>query len=196
MRDRALAAGVLAALPLALAVGLAWELLAPTPVVELTGGQLVSPAEPEFAAAQDGTFALLAAAAGVLHAAVLLAVRATRLRSALGALAAAAAGSLLAWRLGVLLGPPPVDVQQEAGRAVLRPPLQLHAYGVLGVWPATLAAVLFAVLLATGLSAPGASAAGDRGDDGTGEPHQVGRRELDVQTPTARADEHGGPGDR
>lgn len=180
----ALAAGFTGVL-LGVAVGLAWEALAPTPVVREVGGVLVSDTMPEFAAAQDGTFALLAVGAGLLHGMVLVARRPARpLPATLGALLGGALGGVLAWRLGALLGPPALAVQAETAEAVLRAPLDLQAYGVLGLWPAALAAVVFAGLLATGLSA------GDRRAGRGREPHQVRRGELDVQAPSTRTDEN------
>jgi hypothetical protein len=140
-------------------VGLLWERLAPTPTVKQAGELLISKAVPELYAAQDGVFALLAIGAGLLTGVVLVARRSGgRLPVAASALAGAGLGSLTAWRVGGFLGPPPVAVQlaNEADSA-LRAPLQLHALGVLALWPATTAAVLFTGLVLTSLLSDGRS---------------------------------------
>ncbi|MFP5335050.1 MAG: hypothetical protein ACLGIV_07040 [Actinomycetes bacterium] len=186
-RGRPAAVGVATAAALTLAVAIGWEAVAPTPVVERAGDVLVSSTVEEFSAAQDASFALLGLAAGVVHALVLLAAgRAGTPRAAIAAVAAAAVASPLAWQLGALLGPPAPEAQTDA---VLRAPLTLHAYGVLGIWPATVAAVLFAAHLATALRT-GMSGAGDVRHDRLGQPHQVGGGQLDVQPTPPGADQH------
>ena len=160
---RRLAAPVLVAVPLALALALAWAAAAPTPLALDTGEVLVSDDLPEFEAAQDGVSAVLAVLAGLVHGAVLLAARwIQRPAAAVGALAGAVLGSLVAARVGAALGPPAVAPAQAA--EPVRAPLVLEAYGLLGLWPAVLATVLFAGLLVTGLSA---------GDRGHGRPRQA-----------------------
>lgn len=138
-------AGVLSVL-----VALLWLATAPTPAVRVSGEVLVSDAVPEFAAAQDSLFALLAVAAGMLHGVVALAVGRARLAVMLVAVVAGAAGSFAAWRLGVLLGPAPIDVQRTSGGTLVAP-LALRALGVLGLWPAVAAMTAFVGLLAAGL---------------------------------------------
>ena len=159
-----MAAPVLVAVPLALALALAWAAAAPTPLAVDAGDVLVSDDLPEFEAAQDGVYAVLAVLAGLVHGGVLLAARwIERPAAAVGALAAAALGSLVATRVGAALGPAPVAPAADAAEPV-RAPLDLEAYGLLGLWPAVLATVLFAGLLVTGLSA---------GDRGHGRPRQA-----------------------
>lgn len=128
-------------------VGVLWWAVAPTPEVRRVDGVLRSDAVPELYAAQDGTFALLALAAGVAFAVGVLARPGPApLAATLGAVAGGAAGSLVAWLLGMRLGPPsPVE---QASEGVTAPaPLDLHALGVVGVWPATTAAVVAAALV-------------------------------------------------
>ena len=140
-----LAAGVLSVL-----LALLWLAIAPTPAVRVAGEVVVSDAVPEFAAAQDSLFALLAIGAGLVHGVVALAVGRARLAVMLVAVAAGAAGSLVAWRLGVLLGPAPLAVQRVSGGALVAP-LALQALGVLGLWPAVAALTVFVGLLPGGL---------------------------------------------
>lgn len=160
-----MAGPVLVALPVALALALAWAAAAPTPLAVRAGDVLVSDELPEFQAAQDGTFAVLAVLAGLAHAGVLLIARwVERPPAAAGALAGAGLGSVLAWRVGAALGPDPGAPSQGQP---LRAPLDLEAYGLLGVWPAVLATVLFVGLLMTGLSA------GERSNRGVRQADQV-----------------------
>ena len=192
---RRLLTGALLALALAVALAVGWSLLAPTPPVRDRDGLLLSPLDPEFSAGQLSVFALLAVAAGLLHGALVLLGRAARRPVAgLAVVGAAAVGSMVAWRLGVLLGPAPVAVQQAAGDDLVAP-LSLGSLGVLGLWPATTAAVLFAGLLISGLRSPlppdGGSAAGDAGGPGPGQGDQVGGGQLDVQAPPPGRDQDG-----
>jgi hypothetical protein len=185
--------GLLAGAVLGVLVGAVWALAAPTPEVRDVGGVLVSSADEEFQAAQTATFALLAVAAGLVQGVVLAARPAgARVPAALGAVAGGLVGSLVAWRLGAALGPSSLEVQREAGDAVLRAPLDVHAVGVLGLWPATTAAVLFVGLLLAGLLSPAAGSAGDGGADPAGEAQQVGRGQLDVQPAPPAAHQDGG----
>jgi hypothetical protein len=142
---------VLAQVVLGVVAGVVWWLVAPTGDVMLAGDLVVAEA-PELQAAQDGTFALVAVAAGLLGGTWLTvapgcapALRAT------GIVAGALVGSAVAWGVGTVLGPPSVSAQQAAGVEVLQSPLALSAYGVLGVWPAVTAAVAFTGLLVAGL---------------------------------------------
>jgi hypothetical protein len=129
----------------------AWAALAPTaPVGELPSGALYAPTAPELGAAQDGTLALLAVAAGALCGAG-LAVRpgTAPVRRSLAVLAGSVLGSLVAWRLGVLLGPAPLAEQVAADPdAMPVSPLRLGAPGVLLVWPVVAMAVATAAHLA------------------------------------------------
>ena len=133
-------------------VGVVWWWVAPTGEVALVGDLVVATDTPELEAAQDGTFALATALAGLLGGAWLTAApgRVPELR-ATGIVAGALVGSAVAWAVGSALGPPSVTAQQAAGVETLQSPLALSAYGVLGVWPAVTAAVAFAGLLGTGL---------------------------------------------
>lgn len=161
---RSVAGPLLSCLLVGVLLGLMWERLAPTPTVERAGDLLISQAEPELYAAQDGVFALLAVGAGLLIGVVLVARHAGgRLPVALAALAGAALGSVVAWQVGGFLGPPPIADQLATGaHSTLRAPLDLHALGVLALWPATTAAVLFTGLVLTSLLSDGRSARAPR----------------------------------
>ncbi|MFI1220716.1 MULTISPECIES: ABC transporter permease [unclassified Streptomyces] len=135
---QAVAVVVLVALA-GIALGLLWVWLAPrVPLVSDDTAVFLKNSEGEEAIGADGTFVLLAIGFGVLSAAAVF----WRLRRggvlvvvglALGALLA----SLLAWRVGIWLGPSSdvVARAREAGQGVtFDAPLELHA-----VWVAVLA---------------------------------------------------------
>jgi hypothetical protein len=182
--------GLLAFVVAGAVTGLVWELVAPLPRLQLVGDRVLTPqVEQETAVAADGWFAVVAAVAGIAAAVGLfLRVRSTRV----SALATLTVGGLLAavvaWRVGVALGPDAVPA--EAGRTAdgefFSGPLRLSAVGVLLTWPLTSVITYFA--LAAGLDPerprrneprdPGAAReqrlpasfppAGDRFNDGRG----------------------------
>lgn len=130
-------------------LGVVWWRLAPSvPLVgEPTGGNWVvylKDTEGEQAVGVDGTFTLLALAFGVVSAVLVFLLRrrgGVPLVVALGV--GGVLGSLLAWRVGVWLGPGQdvIAHAKEVGRGVTFPaPLQLGAKGALLAW--SLAALL------------------------------------------------------
>ncbi|PKW07225.1 hypothetical protein SAMN05428944_5709 [Streptomyces sp. 1222.5] len=139
-----------------LLLGLLWWWLAPhVPLVgdESGGGWVVylKDSEGEQAAGVDGTFTLLGLGLGLVSAVVVFLLRrrgGVPLVVALGL--GGLLGSLVAWRLGVWLGPTS-DVLAHAkavGKGVTFPaPLKLSAKGALLAWP------LAAVLVHLGLTA-------------------------------------------
>jgi hypothetical protein len=135
-----------------LLVGLLWFLLAPEFAVEMVGGEL-RPSGPmgESRFAADAWFAILSGIAGVLIALVLFTRHRHRPVTTLCALVLAGmAGSAVAWRLGVALGPDPITVAlnelPEGTR--LDFPLGLGATGTLLAWPiGSVAAVVVMCLL-------------------------------------------------
>jgi hypothetical protein len=153
LRHVELAVGLLALVVAGAVTGLVWELVAPLPEFQLAGERVLNPAvERETAVAADGWFAVVAAVAGILAAVlVFLRVRSTRI----SALAVLTVGGLLAavvaWRVGVALGPD--SVPEEAARVAdgefFNGPLRLSAVGVLFTWPLTSVITYFA--LAAGL---------------------------------------------
>ncbi|MFG2118584.1 AAA family ATPase [Streptomyces sp. NPDC048710] len=136
--------------------GLLWWWLAPH--VPLVGDQLdkswvvyLKDTEGEQAAGVDGTFTLLGLAFGLVSAVVVFLLRrrgGAPLVVALGV--GGLLGSLLAWRLGVWLGPTSdvIAHAKEVGKGVtFSAPLKLGAKGALLAWP------LAAVLVHLGLTA-------------------------------------------
>ena len=132
-----------------LVVGVLWWLFAPQFSVQMVGGQL-QPLEPvgESRFGADAWFSIISGAAGVLIALVVF----TRYRqhpvTTVGAVAAGGLlGSVVAWRLGVLLGPDPIEgaLEDIADGTRLGFPLDLGATGALFAWP--VAALVTVVLI-------------------------------------------------
>ncbi|MBA2948662.1 AAA family ATPase [Streptomyces himalayensis] len=127
-------------------LGLLWLWLAPrVPLVADDSAVYLKDTEGEQAIAVDGTFTLLALAFGAVSGLVVFAVRRRGgvplvVGLALGGLL----GSVLAWRLGVWLGPAQ-DVVAHAkavGKGVtFEAPLKLNAKGALLAWPVAAMAV-------------------------------------------------------
>lgn len=144
--------------------GVAWWLLAPTGAVAAGPGYVVpigtpsaGPPSDVFAAAQDATFAVVALVAGAVCG-VAACVRAPAGRAALVRWVGVAAGGLvapvLAWALGMLLGPDSLAAQQAAGADPLVSPLQLSSPGPLLMWSAATCLVAFVVSLVSLLVEP------------------------------------------
>ncbi|MFF2020409.1 hypothetical protein ACFVW2_01155 [Streptomyces sp. NPDC058171] len=137
-------------------LGLLWLWLAPrVPLVSDADAVYLGDTEGEQAIGIDGTFTLLAIGFGALSA---LAVFLWRKRGGIPLVVALAVGSLLggllAWRLGVWLGPTEdvVAHAKEVGKGVtFDAPLKLEALGTLLVWPVT---ALLLHLCLTALFAP------------------------------------------
>ncbi|MER6100978.1 ABC transporter permease [Streptomyces sp. NPDC001832] len=127
-------------------LGLLWLWLAPrVPLISDGTAVFLSDSEGEEAIGADGTFVLLALAFGALSAVlVFLFQRRGGIALVVGLALGALLGSLLAWRLGVWLGPDQ-DVVAHAravGKGVVfDAPLQLRAKGALLVWPLVAMAV-------------------------------------------------------
>lgn len=135
------------------ALGLLWLWLAPRiPLVSDGKAVYLKDSEGEQAAGGDGTFVLLALGMGVVSA-VLAFWRCRRggVGIVLGLAVGAGLGSLLAWRLGVWLGPTQdlvAHARAVGAKKVFDAPLELRAKGTLLVWP--IAATLFHLGLTTG----------------------------------------------
>jgi hypothetical protein len=134
------------------ALGLLWLWLAPRiPLVSDGKAVYLKHPEGEEAVGADGTFLLLGLAVGaVLGAAVFLVRRRGGVGLVVGLAVGGVLGSLLAWRLGVWLGPTPdlVAHARAAGKGhVFDGPLELRAKGALLAWPVA------ALLLHLGLTA-------------------------------------------
>ncbi|MFF6905193.1 ABC transporter permease [Streptomyces sp. NPDC012389] len=124
-----------------IALGLLWLWLAPrVPLVSDGSAVFLENSEGEEAIGADGTFVLLAAGFGVLSAAaVFWRLRRGGVFVVVGLALGGVLGSLLAWRVGVWLGPSSdvVARAREAGKGVVfDAPLELHAVAVaVLVWP-------------------------------------------------------------
>jgi hypothetical protein len=119
--------GVLAVVLGGAALGVAWWWLAPTAVARVQDGSVVLQGHQELQIAQDGWFAVVVCAAGVIVATV-LALRHSR-RPAVEAVLAAvglAVAALIAWRVGTWLGPAPLLDQVRAGSTRPVTPLMLR----------------------------------------------------------------------
>jgi hypothetical protein len=121
------AAGALAVVAGGALLGVAWWWLAPTAVARVEDGSVVLQGHQELQIAQDGWFAVVVSAAGVVLATV-LALRHSR-RPAVEALLAAvglAVAAFIAWRIGSWLGPAPLVEQVRAGSREPVTPLMLR----------------------------------------------------------------------
>ena len=146
LRQALLAGG--AVLALGVLLGALWWVAAPLARVDVVGGQAYLAGNDELQVAQDGWFAVVTGLAGVL-AATVLSLRPGRFAAASAAVAPALAlaVALVAWRVGVLLGPPSLADQVGSGSLTPLTPLGLHAYGVLLVGPFLLTVTRFLAAL-------------------------------------------------
>jgi hypothetical protein len=136
---RVVAEAAVASAAVAGVVAVAWAALVPDILVEVTGdGVRLGMAQAALLFGVDGWFAVLGAVAGLLLGAVLLIRhRATPVVAVVATVVAALGGSLLAWRVGVLLGPDPVERRAATVDDGTTLPLDLgiEAHGVLLAWP-------------------------------------------------------------
>lgn len=145
-------AGLVAAVSAAagLPVGLLWWLLAPlTPAVKRADGLYRVGGDAETAIAADGWFAVCTLAAGVVAGvAVSALLRRDRLGALVGLAAGGVLGALVAWGLGVVLGPDSFEAQAAQLQVGDRfdGPLRLSALGVLLVWPVSAVILFFGVV--------------------------------------------------
>ncbi|NLU74594.1 ABC transporter permease [Streptomyces sp. HNM0575] len=127
-------------LVLGVGLGLLWWWLAPrVPLVKVDGGVFLKDPEGEEAIGADGTFVLLALGFGLVTGLVaFLRSRAGGIGIVIGLAVGALLGSVLAWQLGVLLGPSS-DLAASAKAAgtnkTFDGPLKLQAKGALLAWP-------------------------------------------------------------
>ena len=130
-------------------LGLVWWWLAPLArLVKRDDGVFAVGMSEETAVAADGLFAVCAVLVGVV-AAVLVAFLVRRRLAGLGGLVVGGLlGSVLAWQLGALLGPPSIDSSAAAAGVGERfdGPLDLSALGVLLAWPMAATIVYFAIV--------------------------------------------------
>lgn len=151
----------------ALLVGITWWAVTPLPhLVKRDDGVYLAGGETEVAIAADGWFAICTATAGLVCALVVFArMRRARLGPLLGLAIGGLLGAVVAWRLGVALGPDDIReaVKGMAPNTEFDGPLALSAHGVLFAWPLTATVAYFA--LTAGLepkAAPGTHRNGQR----------------------------------
>lgn len=121
-------------------LGLLWVWLAPrVPLISDGKSVFLKDSEGEQAIGADGTFALLALGFGLVSAlAVFFFRRSGGVLPVLALAVGALLGSVVAWRLGIRLGPTEnvVSAAKHAGRGVaFDAPLRLAAKGALLAWP-------------------------------------------------------------
>lgn len=133
-----------------------WWLTPPVRYAVRADGVYLANTLREPAVAADGWFAVCALVAGVLlgFLVALVGRGGDRLAQLLGLTAGGAIGAVVAWRLGVLLGPDtvPTEASVLAEGTRFDGPLQLRALGVLLLWPMAAVIVFFAAI--AGLDAP------------------------------------------
>jgi len=151
----------------AVLVGITWWGVTPLPhLVTRSDGVYLAGGETEVAVAADGWFAICSATAGLVCALVVFArMRRARLGPLLGLALGGVIGAVVAWRLGVALGPDAIRdaVKGMAPNTHFDGPLMLSAHGVLFAWPLTSTVAYFA--LTAGLepkAAPGTHLNGQR----------------------------------
>ncbi|MEU9096136.1 hypothetical protein [Streptomyces sp. NPDC048361] len=128
------------------ALGLLWLWLAPrVPLIADDKAVFLKDTEGEEAIGGDGTFILIALGLGALSAAAVFLFRRTGGIALVAGLAVGSLlGSVLAWRLGIWLGPNQdvVAAAKAAGKGVtFDAPLKLDAKGALLAWPIAAMAV-------------------------------------------------------
>ncbi|MDF2257042.1 DUF2567 domain-containing protein [Streptantibioticus ferralitis] len=139
--------------------GLLWVWLAPqVPLISDGSAVYLKNSEGEQAIGADGWFALMGLGFGVLTAAaVFLWRRAGGVAIVVGLAVGAVLGSLIAWRLGVWLGPTQNVVAHAKAvgpNKVFYAPLELRAKGALLAWPVAAMAAFLALTSAFGPREP------------------------------------------
>lgn len=140
---------VLGSLAAGLPLGLVWWLVTPLARLERRDeGVFAVGMREEAAVAADGWFAVGALFVGALAAVLVALLVRRRLAGLAGLVIGGVLGSLLAWRLGVLLGPPSVEASAAAASDGARfdGPLDLSALGVLFAWPMAATVAFFAAV--------------------------------------------------
>jgi hypothetical protein len=133
----------------AVLVGILWRVITPLPhLVTRADGVYLTGGEDEVAVAADGWFAICSATVGLVCALVVFArMRQARLGPLLGLALGGLLGAVLAWRLGVALGPGNLrdTAKGLATNTEFDGPLKLSARGVLFAWPLTSTVAYFAL---------------------------------------------------
>ena len=129
--------------------GLVWEAVSPkVQVIARDGGVFYANPEGSAPIAADGYFALVGVVAGVICGFVIF-FRARRhgVGAVIGLVAGGVLASLVAWRLGHLLGPGELAESAKSAKdgVPFSGPLELRAYGVLLMWPLASTTVFLAL---------------------------------------------------
>jgi hypothetical protein len=209
VRNAAILAVIVAAL--GVPVGVLWWLVSPqTEVTVVAGGVTLSETAAQAFIAADGWFAILTLAAGIICGEVVAirggtgsaggAGRVDGPVAAIGLVAGGALAALIAWRTGVFLGRVPDPIAASASAAVgttLPVSLKLRATGVLLAWAiGALGVFLTATIasretIASRREPPDSRPPADGGGFRAGEPHEVGRGQLDFEAAPPGGDEDG-----
>jgi hypothetical protein len=140
---------VIGSLIAAALLGIVWWAVAPLPaLVTRADGVYLVGGENEVNIAADGWFALCSATAGLVAALVVFArSRRARLGPLLGLAVGGIAGAIVAWRVGVWLGPAGIrtTIKGLAAGTHFDGPLVLSAHGVLFAWPLASTVAYFAL---------------------------------------------------
>jgi hypothetical protein len=146
---------------MAVPAAVAWWQMAPLPRLKVDPrGLLVVGSQSETAIAADAWFGASTGITGALCAIIAFRLDRANVGVLVGLTLGGLLGAVAAWRIGMVLGPAPVDVQARdlSVGDQLQGPLQLSAVGVLLAWPLAAVAVYFS--LVAGLdSAPRAAPA-------------------------------------
>ena len=181
---------------LGLAAGPIWRLISPREHYVKYGGEAIPDGSTPIAI--DGRFAVIGVVLGLACAVIayLLAGRLSEIPLAVGLAAGGVVGAVIAWQVGNMPGRAAFEhaAHRAADGIALTGPPDLQAQGVLLIWP-LVAVVIFGLLDAADFAkrAPRSELpAGDAGEDGVGEPDEVGGRQFDLQAAPPRRDVDGG----
>ena len=145
-------------------LGLVWWLVTPLARLEKRAdGVFGVGRQAETAVAADGWFAVCGLVAGVVVALVAAFLVRERLAALVGLAAGGVLGSVVAWRVGALLGPGPLQETAEILKVGQRfdGPLTISALGVLLAWSMAAVAAFFAAVAGLDANRPDHTTAAD-----------------------------------
>jgi hypothetical protein len=179
--------------------GLLWAVVSPGVRYYVVGGKIsietLVDLETTRLIGVDGRFALIGFVAGVLCgiAAYLAGGRGHDLALVAGLAIGGTLATLIAWRVGHQIGLGAFQHAVRTGKdgAIVTAPAELHALGVLVIWP-LLAVVTFGVLEACDFAKRAHRLTpGYFGGTGAGQPYQIGGGQLDLQAAPSGGDVDG-----